>query len=297
MKVAITGGLGHIGKELLEVMPEDVEAIVISRTVRDQELRVGARMYPVRGTDYSPVSLRRILRDCDAVVHLAAQRLKRGNDVECLVNALRDYDVFRACEEQGIRNVVFASSRGVYGKGPAPWLEISPLEPDNPYALAKVQSEQSAAYFNRRGMRIKSLRIAQVLGPGEREDSMIMTFLRKARAGEPLEITVTGDIAREYIYTRDLAQAIWKAVASPDISGFFNVGSGETCSVEDMARWMNEAFENEGNMKMAPYPIVLNENSLMDSTLFRTTYDWKPEWSLREAVQDIRARMGRGGNA
>ncbi len=68
---------------------------------------------------------------------------------------------------------------------------------------------------------------------------LFMTFLCKAHAGETLEINDAGDIAWEYIYTRNLDWAVWKAMETSDILGTFNIGPGETCMMNDM-EWMQE---------------------------------------------------------
>jgi UDP-glucose 4-epimerase len=303
MKIAVTGGCGFVGRWLLAVLPETIDAVVLSRSGSftgsrliplsrsNSAANINERDFAVAQTDYSHASLCGIIAGCDAMVHLAARRPEKPNDAGCLRNTMLDFNVFAACEETGIGNIVFASSRNVYGKRPTPWKESTRPAPDNPYALAKLHSEQSADYFNRRGLNIKSLRIAQVLGLGERENSMVSTFLQKAYRKETITLTVSGSISREYINVKDVASAVFAALAGEKTSGVFNLGSGKTCSIEELAGIMNRIFNNKDNIQAIPNPAIIHENSLMDSTLFENTFKWTPKWTIETSIIDIKKTM------
>ncbi len=292
MKVAITGATGFIGKWLLDDLPDTMDAVIVSRHPKPEHLTINRRAFSTRTTDYSYSSLCHAVTGCDAVIHLAAQRPASTNDVSYSGNTVRDYDLFRACAVTGIHNIVFASSRSIYALNPSvPWNERSDPAPLNPYALAKLHSEQTAAYFNHRGLRIKSLRLAQILGLGEREGSMITTFLKQACQRKTICLTVTGAIQREYLYVRDAARAVLVALSEAGRGGIFNVGSGQVCSISELAQTINAVFKNDNNLKLMPDAISLNENSLMDSALFQQTFNWKPRWGIPEAVEDIKLAL------
>lgn len=287
MKIAITGGMGFVGQAVLAGLRENDDAIILSRSPAPDNSRPPQSL--VRQTDYTLDSLRQILSGSDALIHLAARRYTPREEDECLTNLIRDLAVFRACEVCEVKNIVFTSSRGVYGKQTAPWTEETVPAPDNVYALGKLQSELTADYFNRRGLAIKTLRLAQVLGPGERAGSMIATFLEQAQQKKTLRVGVTDGIIREYIYVKDVASAIYAALQRPDLAGTFNVGSGETCTVRGLAQMVNAAFENEGNLELAAPLTDIREHSLMDSSRFRTAFGWQPQWTLATALADIHA--------
>lgn len=286
MKVVITGATGFVGKHLTLELSKHHDVVPLSRHLHACSKLPTCSVF---FTDYSYGSLSEILKGSDAVIHLAAKRADYPDNPSLLKNSELDYRVFRAAEECKVKHVVYASTRGVYGTLPAPWHESTTPAPENLYALAKLHGEQMAAYFIRRGLYITTLRFAQVFGLGEYQSSAVTTFIRNAYLGQPISITAKG-ITREYIYVADLVRAINHVLAKP-LSGIFNLGSGECVSLEDMARFTLSAFCNADNLIVAPNPKVFAEYSLMDSSRFRESFTWRPEFSLAAAAKDIAQRL------
>jgi UDP-glucose 4-epimerase len=293
MKIAVTGGTGFIGKWFLRALPTEMDAVVISRRSSSGWVQIGNRSFSLHVTDYSRQSMFKLLSGCDAVVHLAAQRPGREQRfTACLGNVTLDCSLFLACLEQGVQNIIFVSSRGVYGDSPdLPWRECNNPRPTSLYALAKLQTEIAAGFFNRRGLNIKSLRLAQVLGLGEKKANVITTFLKSAHRKEPLTITAQGVLHREYIYVKDAARAMLAALAKDSVSGVFNVGTGEMCSLEELVSMINNVFDNAGNVQQISPKTFVHEESLMDSSLFKEIFSWRPQWNILEAIEDIHASL------
>ena len=280
IKLALTGGTGFVGSHFLENFGDKYDIVLIGR----KDIR--HPKYETRQTDFSEGSLIDLLKDCTAILHLAAARpyLKSKKSFE--ENLIINQNVFKAALALDIKNVIFASTRGIYGTLPTPWVENMEPMPNTLYSLAKYQSEIAAKYYIRQGLNIKILRIAQVFGLGEYESSAIATFIRNCKENRPLEITVTG-IHREYIYVKDLASALDAALGQTEVNGIFNVGSGEMVSLENIAKKIANAFGKPHLVHLVKNPKQLYEKSLMDSTLFRHTFHWSPSYSFEEAAEDI----------
>ncbi len=291
MNLVITGGTGFVSRWLLASLPEDHDALVLSRQAASPALDVAGRKFRLQATDYSVTSLRKAFAGADAVIHLAAQRHVDADAGDFLKNLCIDTAVFSACAAQDVTNIVFASSRAVYGSQAAPWTEQHTPQPETPYAVAKLQTEVQAAYHNRRGLHIKSLRIAQVLGFGERPASVVPTFLRNAFRGRPLVLTAAGHLVREYIYVKDLAIALLAAVNRPEVAGIFNLGSGEVITLEGLAVLINRVFANDAGIVRSDRSRLVDETSLMDSSRFREVFAWTPYWTMESACWDIRTLL------
>jgi len=289
MRVVITGSNGFIGRNLTAALSTKYDVLALSRHSTYDKCTGVTPVY----TDYSLANLREILAGADAVIHLAAKRSISGNTHNLIDNIQLDYRLFQAAEDCSVKHVLFASTRGVYGSQPAPWSEVTPPAPLNLYALAKLHSEETAAFFVRRGLRITTLRIAQVFGLGEYSGSAVATFLRNAYEGKPILLTATG-ISREYLYVSDLASAIEKVLKQP-ISGIYNLGSGEVMNLEDMARAVQRAFGRQSDILITD-PKKMEEYTLMDSTSFRQCFSWKPEFSFATAAKDIARMLDKKGN-
>lgn len=281
MKVAVTGATGFLGSHFLEMYKNKFEIIALSRKSRKNQKHVEFRQ-----TDYSKESLHEVLSDCKAILHLGANRLYDTTQNDFMENIRVDRNIFETALEIGIKNIVFTSSRGVYGNQHAPWRETQNPMPENSYALAKYLSEITVEYFNQKGMNIKVLRIAQVFGLGEYESSAISTFIRNSHQGIPINLTVTG-ISREYIYIKDLMNAFSIALANENHKGIYNVGSGESMKLEDIAKTIASVFQRENLVRIAENPKVINEYSIMDSSLFSKVFKWKPSYTFESATNDI----------
>lgn len=126
--VLITGGAGFIGSHLADELLrrgdrvrilDDLSPQVHGRRERPDYLDPGAEL--VVGDVRDPESVRRALRDVDAVVHLAArvgvgQSMYRVADYES-VNAVGTAVLLEALVERPVARLVIASSMSIYGEG------------------------------------------------------------------------------------------------------------------------------------------------------------------------------------
>ena len=245
MKIAVKGAGGFIGRELLAVLNKN--GVRVTALTRDAEGREDTELCAWRGTDYSAESLREVLAGCDAVIHLAGIK---GTKTE-----LSDYDgdmqmcvnILDAMSGLGIKRMVYASSRLVYGN-PAnvPWTEETVPEPVLAYAKNKVRCEKLILdWADKNDAAAVILRIAQVLGKGEGTRNMINVFQDLARAGGQLKVIGKSVARRQYIYTKDLAEIIRKIVSAEDIeTGVINAGMCEAYTNLEIAQAINKAFRN-----------------------------------------------------
>jgi nucleoside-diphosphate-sugar epimerase len=280
VKILVTGATGFIGHYVLEHFKKKHRVLGLSR-------RVDALNddYVIVKTDYSVLDLKRHLEGVDIILHLAAGRPNNTSSFDLQKNVELDLNLFSAAYDIGVKNIIFISTRGVYGSQPVPWRENMPVMPESFYALAKAQSELLAKFFTCKGMNIKVLRVAQLLGLGEYEGSAINTFIKQAYNNITIELTANG-IQREYLYVKDLLIAIDAVLLKPENSGIFNVGSGEIVSLKQIAENVAEAF-GRVNFVFESISQTFNEASLMDSTLFSKTFGWTPKYSFKTAMHDI----------
>lgn len=148
--------------------------------------------------------------------------------------------------------VVYVSSGSVYGQldGKGSIREDEPFGPCYPareqdsewgpgYCMSKRLSEQWAAmYRSLYGLQIACLRLGWVYGRGDvgrHLNSGIPLLLRKALAGQPLDLPYGGDTFCDFVYVRDVADAIFKAATVSKVKSFaYNVAY-------EKGYWMKEA--------------------------------------------------------
>ncbi len=158
MRVLLTGGSGSVGKAVIERLVKSGYAVrVIGR--RAGLVFEGADYHSCDINDYP--RLREVIRECEAVVHLAAlPNPAAGTPEEVFrANAQGTFNVFQAAAAEGIRRVVQASSINAtgqfYGVKPAP-LNYLPMDEEHPlfatdaYSFSKHIIEDIGEYFWRR---------------------------------------------------------------------------------------------------------------------------------------------------
>lgn len=177
-RVVVTGSSGKLGRFVVEHLAESGYEVVATDRVAPPPGSTG-RFTVADLTDLGQVV--ELLtgvdegRPADAVVHLSAIPAPglATNAATFRNNVPGTYNVLRAAQVAGIRNVVTASSETVLGLPfdvPPPYLpvdeEYDPL-PQSTYSLGKVLEEEMARHFTRWDpqLKIAALRFSNVMRP------------------------------------------------------------------------------------------------------------------------------------
>jgi UDP-glucose 4-epimerase len=288
-KIALVGGMGFIGSHIVKQMALRHEFVVVAK-----KNNLGLDDNYFRKTRKSVKGFVNLLSDVNAVVHLAAIRPESSGEVlsfeKYLPNIELSAAIFEACRQLNITNVVNISSMSVYSKiNLLPFDESQDVVPKNLYGVAKKSVEDLAAFYNQfHGLCIKSLRLAQVIGLGEKEKFMFTTFLKQAAAGQTLKVWGKGEGRREYIYVKDVVSAVFCALDHFDVKGVFNIGTGVNTSHRELAQVINRVFGNENNLELLPENPEDNSISLMTVKKAKSLLSWQSEWSLEAALSDMK---------
>lgn len=295
MRVAITGGTGFIGGWLLRALDTSMNVTVLGREKRRKKVVVDDKEFKYIYTDYSESDLVKKLKGSEVLIHLAATRVGSSSFEPYLENIAISQSLFEACNQNNIANVVCLSSISVYSdRNTLPWQEDEYVAPLSFYGISKVSMENLAEYYNlTQAMKIKSLRVAQVVGYGERKGFMLMNFINQAFNNETLKVYGEGAGKREYIYVKDIVEAILHSVQQPDIKGVFNIGTGANTSHHELAKMINSVFNNENNLEFVRGIKEDKTILLMDNQKAKQQLGWEPKWSLGAALEDIREIMVR----
>ena len=162
MQIAVTGASGELGRALVPYLLAQGHAVVsLDRSMPSVSFITEAhtaRAIIADLTDFGQVVAS--LRDCEAVIHLAAHRspVNAPDTVVYNENTASSYNVLSAAAALGIQRVCLASSinaiGGVFSRRPRydyfPLDEQHPTYAEDPYALSKWVLEQQADAFARR---------------------------------------------------------------------------------------------------------------------------------------------------
>lgn len=279
MKIAVIGGRGFIGNEFINYASHQGYDTVI----------IGSSLDAF--SDSGEARIKELLSKCESLVFLAARRPIASFSLEDYNYNIRLAGVYfeyaRSC---GITNIVIASSRSVYSSSAIPWKEEMCDCPLSLYGASKQAIDGLALYYNDEyGMKIKSLRLAQVIGTGEKKGFLLNTLIDNAIMGRKQTIYGVGDGRRQYIYIKDVCDAILHSISTQaENSGVFNIGMNYNVSIAELAEIINEVFGNGAGIEILTDKPEDKRKYLMDVTKAEHMLCWKPKFDLRRTFADIK---------
>jgi ADP-L-glycero-D-manno-heptose 6-epimerase len=195
-------------------------------------------------------------RKLDAVVHLGAISETTATDGDLVIetNFRFSMRLLDWCTANAVP-FIYASSAATYGDGaqgfkddPSP-AALKQLRPMNLYGWSKHLFDM--AVIDRVTRREKlppqwaGLKFFNVFGPNEYHKGTMMSVLARRfadiKAGRPVQLfksyregIADGHQRRDFIYVDDVVRVMMWLLATPSVSGLFNVGTGAARSFKDM---------------------------------------------------------------
>lgn len=279
MRYLITGGAGFIGSHLARrLLAKRQQVIVYDNFTRPSPLHAEhpeCALRVIEGDIRDAVTLRCAMRQVDVVFHLAAQSqvlaASRDPDYCFSTNVAGTVNVLGAARATGVRRVVFASSREVYGEpSHLPVDEERALKPKNDYGASKVAAE---AYCRTMGdtdrLSTVMLRFSNVYGPGD-ADRLIPRWLARAQADADLEI-YGGRQILDMVWIGTAIQALIAAAHPAVAATAVNVGAGRGSPIGDIATRILLATGSASRVVIRPARQIEVERFVADVRRMRDT--------------------------
>lgn len=262
-KVVVTGGAGFIGSHLVEALLAGTagEVVVLDNLARGRmenlaDVRSDPRLRFIEADVRDPDDVREAVAGARLVYHLAAQATvmgaSRNIDYTFTTNVVGTYNVLKAAAHEGVRRVVFTSSREVYGEPLSlPVDEGHPLLSINSYGASKVAGEAVCRAFSREA-KLESvvLRLANVFGPRD-FGRVIPHWIEQARSGNDI-VVYGGDQIIDFVWVGDVVEALLRAAASDVPLPPINIASGTGTKIMDLARRIGQLAGRPTEIRVVP---------------------------------------------
>ena len=298
MKILVTGGAGFIGSQVVDtLLKKGEEVIVIDNLCTGYKKNINklAKFYKKDIGNYK--ELREIfkLEKPDKVVHCAAQ-IKVGLSVK---NPLLDFksnsvgglNVLECCKNYGIKKIVYLCTGGaLYGEpeyNPAD--ENHPINPVSPYGISKRSIELYLNHYHQDyNLNFVSLRFSNVYGPrdGPESDHVIPSFIYSILNNKSPQIYGDGRQGRDFIYVRDVVNAIILALNKNTKDKFLNIGTQKLVSIIDILKMIKKILGS----RMEPKYVKKREGDVREIYLnikkAKKELGWIPKTSLNEGLKE-----------
>jgi ADP-L-glycero-D-manno-heptose 6-epimerase len=277
----VTGGAGFIGSNLVAALcARGAEVMVVDRLGVGEKWRNLAK-HPIAGL-LPPEEIEDFWvaePPLTAVLHMGAISDTTATDADLVMatNFTLPLWLWAACAARGVP-LIYASSAATYGDGadgfdddPRPEA-LARLRPLNLYGWSKLAFDRRVADLLARGAAAPpqwaGLRFFNVYGPNERHKgrmaSVLLHKFEEAMRGEPARLfrsdrpdIADGEQQRDFVHVDDCVAVMLWLLDTPDVSGLFNLGSGQARSFLDLARAMFAALDRPENIAFVPMPADL----------------------------------------
>lgn len=274
MKTVVTGSSGFVGKRLVQRLAS-VGHKVISLDITE-------------GVDLSHWKQIAEIPAFDCAFHLAARTFvpdSFNNPLDFyFANVVSTLNMLELCRRHKAR-FVYASS---YVYGPPQYLPIDekhPVVAHNPYAQTKLIGEDLCrAYWRDFAVSSCIVRPFNIYGPEQNGCFLIPSIIQQARQGKI--VLKDPRPRRDFIYIDDAVDAYIACLSfcEPGVA-IFNIGSGQSFSVEDVVRAVAEPLGCDNITFLNEYRLNEVLDTVADIAKARKAISWIPKVSFEEGIQ------------
>ena len=238
MKVLITGGAGYVGTKLVKrlVSEPTIEKIIVYDNLSKghHNFFLGdtytnhTKIQAVRGDILDTRQLKKLLKETDVVVHLAAIVTTPFANTDPhfyeQVNHWGTAEVVYSAEESEVSKFIYLSSTSVYGASDEVADENTVPSPSTFYGISKLRGEE---HVNRLSEKMTAINIrgGNVYGYSKsmRFDAVINRFMFDANFTGRIQIFGNGKQSRAFIHIDHLTDSIAKTIVGNVKSGTYNL--------------------------------------------------------------------------
>ena len=309
-RIAVTGGAGFLGSHIASRLIADGHEVSIIDDLSagsTQNLRdVGVTQKCVVGDLKSYEFARESIRGTDAVYHFAAEvgsvdylhGSARRELAAMQANITIDANVFRACLEDGVGTIIYASSVSVYPfdmqMGTSARFKEEDaqkrINPEGGYGWSKLIAEKQLEYMD--DVAVGIARIFHAYGKNiyisPDRSQVIASLMRKAIRYPREDFVVWGDGSQRrcFVYIEDVLDALLRLQRHAETKGNLtvNIGSTEEVTVRELARLIVKITGKDIPLKFDTSKPTGALNRMPDLRKVKASLHWSPSTKLPDGL-------------
>ena len=245
IKVIVLGGAGFIGSHLCDLLVEKKYKIIVIDNLSTGRLsnvnHIKRKIRFIKADISKEGKWQNEFKNAKYIFHLAAL----ADIVPSIENPKKYFEsnitgtlhVLEAAKRFKIKKIIYAASSSCYGiPKKYPTTENEKIDTRYPYAVTKYLAEEMIIYWSKiYNLKFISLRLFNVYGTRSRTSgtygAMFGVFLTQKLKKFPFTVVGSGKQKRDFTYVTDVTKAFFLSAISNVENEIFNVGSGNTVSV------------------------------------------------------------------
>jgi UDP-glucose 4-epimerase len=295
--VFVTGAAGFIGYALCRRLSSLGHRVVgYDNLSRGRREYLPAGVHLIEGDIRDATRMRAAVQDArpDWLIHLAGMHFIP----DCIahpedtidVNVTGTQCVLESCRDVRLKGFVFASSAAVYLPSDHPCVEDqTPLRPVEVYGESKARGEELVRAFHvETGIPSSVLRLFNAIGRNETNPHVVPHIFESLQRSDEISLGNTAP-RRDYIDTRDVAEAMLTVARTSDGLRVFNVGSGQAYSVDNVLASLQRILGRTIAVVREASRLRTSERMLLLANIdrIRLATGWQPRLTLDDTLNDL----------
>ena len=307
-KLIVTGGLGFIGSNLIELLLKknfyviNLDKVTYSSNFYNIKEFKKSKRYKFLKCDIKDKKLKNIIFKYkpDGIFNLAAEtHVDRSIDKpesfiqSNIVGVFNLLECFKEYSKKYKSRLIHVSTDEVYGdilKGRSS--ESYPYQPSSPYAASKAASDHLVSSY------IRTYKIPAMVtncsnnyGPKQHPEKLIPKLIYNILNNKSLPIYGNGKNSREWIYVKDHCEALLKVFMKGKVGEFYNIGSNKNLDNLEISKKLinisNDIINLGKNVKISfvkdrpghDMRYALNSNKI------KNKLGWYPKVDLKQGMK------------
>ena len=309
-KIIVTGGLGFIGSNLIELLMNkkfkviNIDKVTYSSNVYNTREYLKNKNYKFIKCDLNnKLKLDKIISQYKpiCIFNLAAEthvdRSIDGPEKFIYSNILGVFNLLEVFKKYSRKNkkarLVHISTDEVYGdilKGRSH--ESFPYKPSSPYAASKAASDHLVSSY------IRTYNIPAIVtncsnnyGPKQHPEKLIPKLIYNILNNKSLPIYGNGKNSREWIYVKDHCEALLKVFLKGKVGEFYNIGSNKNLNNLQVSKELiNISKKNFKVGKKVKIRFVKDRPGhdiryAINSNKIKNKLGWRPKTNFRQGIK------------
>lgn len=169
-------------------------------------------------------------------------------------NYLYNMEAVKSLVTHGCDRIITAGSQAEYGIYNEVITEETECKPNTAYGKYKVKFfEEAQKYCQEKGVSLKEPRFFSLYGPGDYENTLIMSNINKMLANEDCNMTPCIQMW-DYLYIDDAIEGVIGLCSKDCPDGAYNFGSGDCRPLKEFVNEMKQVLKSDSELKFGAVP-------------------------------------------